>query len=291
MKKWWLTLSLAMAAALPFSASMPASAAIENHESQVVPLAKAHAHNDYEHTRPLYDALDHGFTSVEADVWLKDGDLQVAHNETDVSPERTLKTLYLDPLKKKVKQNNGSVYKGGKDFLLWIDVKSEGKTTYKEIDKQLAEYKDMLTKFTNKKVKQGAITVIISGNRDREGMQNQTIRYAGYDGRMSDLGSNTPNSFIPVISDNWTNHFTWQGVGEMPKAEHEKLVNIVKIAHTNGQMVRFWATPDMPLPNREAVWKELLNAGVDLLNTDDLPGLQEYLLKNDPHPTKKHIKW
>ncbi|MEU9588105.1 hypothetical protein AB0D70_32420, partial [Streptomyces werraensis] len=38
------------------------------------PLPRAHAHNDYEHDRPLLDALDHGFTSVEADIYLVDGE-------------------------------------------------------------------------------------------------------------------------------------------------------------------------------------------------------------------------
>jgi hypothetical protein len=45
----------------------------------IVPLANAHAHNDYEHKRPLFDALDNGFTSVEADVFLVDGKLLVGH--------------------------------------------------------------------------------------------------------------------------------------------------------------------------------------------------------------------
>src|SRR5688500_17684262 len=48
---------------------------------QVVPLERAHAHNDYEHERPLYDALDHGFKSVEADIWLIDGELVVSHDD------------------------------------------------------------------------------------------------------------------------------------------------------------------------------------------------------------------
>lgn len=45
-----------------------------------IPLEKAHAHNDYEHERPLFDALSHGFTSVEVDVHLVDGKLYVSHN-------------------------------------------------------------------------------------------------------------------------------------------------------------------------------------------------------------------
>ncbi|RUQ32867.1 hypothetical protein ELQ35_01060 [Peribacillus cavernae] len=276
---------------MPFSSTL-ASAEHAMKKSTVVPLAKAHAHNDYEHERPLYDALDHGFTSVEADVWLEDGELLVAHDQSNVESERTLKSLYLDPLKEKVRQNRGSVYKGAdQDFLLWIDIKSEDAATYKEIHEQLTQYQKILTKFSKSKVKQSAVTVIISGNRPRELMENQKIRYATYDGRMSDLGTNAPNQFMPVISDNWTKHFTWQGVGEMPEDEREKLNHIVKTAYDNGQIVRFWATPDMALPNREPVWDELLTAGVDLINTDDLPALQQYLLEHDPYSTKQHIKW
>lgn len=35
----------------------------------------AFSHNDYEHERPLFDALDLGFNCVEADLWLIDGEL------------------------------------------------------------------------------------------------------------------------------------------------------------------------------------------------------------------------
>ena len=61
----------------------------------VSPLPNAHAHNDYEHNRPLFDALDHGFTSVEADVFLVDGKLLVGHDREALKPERTLDSLYL----------------------------------------------------------------------------------------------------------------------------------------------------------------------------------------------------
>ena len=38
-------------------------------------LVNAHAHNDYEHDRPLHEALDNQFVSVEADVFMIDGNL------------------------------------------------------------------------------------------------------------------------------------------------------------------------------------------------------------------------
>jgi hypothetical protein len=79
--------------------------------ADVKALPQAHAHNDYEHQRPLLDALDHGFTGVEADIWLVNGKLLVAHEEAHIKPERTLEALYLDPLKKRVAENGGRVYR------------------------------------------------------------------------------------------------------------------------------------------------------------------------------------
>jgi len=49
-------------------------------EEPVQALRGAHAHNDYQHERPLLDALAHGFQSVEADVFLVEGKLLVALN-------------------------------------------------------------------------------------------------------------------------------------------------------------------------------------------------------------------
>src|SRR6267378_249318 len=81
--------------------------------AQPTPLTQVHAHNDYMHTRPLMDALDQGFCSVEADIFLVDGKLLVAHTRTMTKPERTLQALYLDPLRERVKKNRGRVYPNG----------------------------------------------------------------------------------------------------------------------------------------------------------------------------------
>src|SRR4051812_6991468 len=73
----------------------------------VMPLPNAHAHNDYAHNRPLFDALDHGFSSIEADVFLINGNLLVGHDREALRPERTLKSLYLAPLAERIRENNG----------------------------------------------------------------------------------------------------------------------------------------------------------------------------------------
>lgn len=68
----------------------------------------------------------------------------------------------------------------------------------------------------------------------------------------------------------------------MPSEERAKLRDIVDTANANGYEVRFWATPDAPGAARDAVWRELIAAGVDAINTDDLAGLQAFLLDEDP---------
>lgn len=259
--------------------ALPATAAPEHH--RVKPLAQAHAHNDYEHDRPLYDALDHGFTSVEADIFLVDGELLVAHDPEDLDPDRTLRSLYLDPLRHKV--THGGIYPGHRtDFQLLIDIKTEGESTYAALDKLLrsARYSFLWTKFRHGHVHRGPITAVVSGNRPRSTMEAQPTRVAFYDGRIAnpdDLGPGDDARLTPLVSDNWTTLFDWRGEGEMPAGERAELKEIVDTAHAAGQRVRFWETPDAAGPQREAVWRELVAAGVDHINTDDLAGLEAFL--------------
>jgi len=265
------------------------SAAAESADS--AGLERAHAHNDYEHDRPLHDALENGFKSVEADIWLVDGELLVAHDREDLPGAPTLESLYLAPLREIVKRNGGSVYEGDPDyFTLLIDIKSEAGPTYRALHAELRRYQRIFTRFNPSGVRDGAVTAIVSGNRPREFMREQIVRYAAYDGRMIDLGTATDESFVPLISDNWTRHFTWQGIGPMPEAEREKLRVIVETAHRNDQRVRFWATPEQP-SQREAVWQELLDAQVDYINTDHLEALRAFLVSEDPQPTEPYVSW
>lgn len=260
-----------------------AAPAAADSSQETTPLSRAHAHNDYEHQRPLFDAHEHGFTSAEVDIWLVDGELLVGHDREDLVPGRTIESLYLDPLMALVRQNRGAVFAGhDAPFQLLIDIKNTGPRTYEALRKTLRPYQRMLTRYVHGRVADGAVVAVVSGERDARGvMEPQPVRYAFYDGRLSDLGSDSPASFIPLISDNWTNHFTWEGVGPMPASERQKLHDIVETAHANGQRVRFWATPDADTPAREAVWRELIAADVDHINTDDLAGLAEFLREND----------
>lgn len=215
----------------------------------------AHSHNDYEQPRPLLDALALDFDSVEADIWLVDGRLLVAHEAAQLQPGRTLESLYLDPLREWVRQP-------GRRLILLIDVKTEAAATYAALDAVLEKYPELA----------GRVRCIVSGNRAREIMAAQPHRRAALDGRLDDLATDAPADLIPLVSDNWAKFFVWRGDGDFPAAERARLRQFVAQAHAQHRHLRFWNTP-----NRPGVWRELRAAGVDVIGTDDLAALRRFL--------------
>ena len=237
----------------------------------------AHAHNDYMHERPLFDALDNGFRSIEADVFAIGDSLYVAHNRRDIKPGRTLRALYLEPLMQCISEDRLALYDSANPLILLVDIKDDGLTTYKLLDHILSESQEMLCQVSPEGYVPGKVMIVVSGNRPIEYMMQQTQRLAFVDGRMENLTETYPPLLMPLISDRWTKYFTWRGKGDMPEEERVQLRLYVQLAHEKGQLIRLWATPDKPGLEREAIWNELVEAGVDLINTDDLAGLHEFL--------------
>jgi len=238
--------------------------------SQIVP---GHAHNDYEHDRPLLEALENNFTSVEVDVHLVEGELYVAHDRpTVLDPSKTLEALYLDPLLEWVNQHNGSVYKySNAPFYLMIDFKTNGVATFARLQHLLEKYKILLTKTENGQRKVGPVTVFISGNRPTEILLEADTLLAALDGRPKDLASQVPTYRMPVISENFRTALNWNGIGKLPGRARKRLRQIVRSAHRQDKKVRFWAAPDTP-----EMWKVLLKHKVDLINTDRISAFAEF---------------
>lgn len=249
---------------------------------QNIKVLPAHSHNDYEHERPLFDALECNFKSIEADVYLVGDSLFVAHNSEDIKPGRTLRKLYLEPLKIQIEKNKGSVYGNGEEVILFIDIKDDGLLTYQLLHKILEDYKQDLSVFENGVKKTGSILVVVSGNRPFEFMQSQKIRLAGYDGRLENLESDISPNLMPIVSDNWAKYFKWDGIGIMPESEKQKLADYANKAKSNGYILRFWNTPNKTAEQRIAVWTELANAGVGLIGADELHELKAFLTTH-PH--------
>ena len=232
------------------------------------PFSHAHAHNDYEHDHPLFDALHYGFTSVEADVFLVDGKLLVSHT-WPIFKTRTLEQLYLSPLDSIIKANQGNVYAGyDGTFYLMIDIKSDGQATYTVLKELLAHHPALLHS-RNSTV---PVIIFLSGNRPKDAVLKDPAAAVALDGRPDDVGKGYMVVVMPVISDNYTKWSTWNGKGRPAPEDLQRIRDLAKRVHAEGKKLRLWAIPDNPV-----TWNELLGAGVDLINTDKLEGLNLFL--------------
>lgn len=263
----WCALALALTSA---GVSLQANA----QPSVDLSLDRAHAHNDYNHARPLLDALDRGFGSIEADIWLVNGALLVAHDRDSVRMDRTLEALYLAPLRARIAAGEGRVYPQRAPLTLLIDVKSHADSTWTVLEPLLRQYDDVITSWHGDSMTTRPVIAVISGKRPLGTLATQRVRWAGLDGRLADLDvpRRTTAASMPLVSDDWKNITKWRGNGPVPSAVRRRVVQAVTRAHAQGRRLRFWNTPDLP-----AVWKLLLDSGVDLIGADDLDALRLFL--------------
>ncbi len=231
-------------------------------------LTNAHAHNDYEHPRPLLDALDQGYLSVEADIFLVDGELRVGHSHEELRPGRTLESLYLDPLAARVKRNHGTVYGQPGVMTLLVECKDDGATMQPAILAHLAKYRRMLSDRRGATVRDRAVRIVLTGRRTESCAAGDGVFFK--DGTLKNMADAPART--PWISDSYPS-VLGSDASPLPPDGHSRLLALVAQAHANGKRLRLWEAPDGP-----ATWGELRDAGVDLINTDRLADLRAFLL-------------
>jgi len=235
-------------------------------------LEMAHAHNDYLHKRPLIDALEKGFTSVEADVFSVGDKLLVAHSALELLPPRTLEALYLNPLEKLAAARPGKLRPDGKPLWLLVDIKNDPEKTWELLRIRLEARPGLFCRWEKGKRINGPVWVVVSGSVPRKAILEAEPRLASVDGRLADLGKKTDPEAIPWISDAWSGQFRWRGNGLIPKADQEKMREMVRQAQAEGKQLRFWGAPD-----NAPGWQAQRDAGVHRLGTDKLADLAEFL--------------
>ena len=220
------------------------------------PLSKAHAHNDYEHERPFFEAFQLGFGSIEADVYAVNGQLLVGHERNQLSLNRNLKDLYIDPIIRVLKAN-----KEGNFHQLLIDSKTSADSTLPLIIAALKPHAEI--------IQQKGFRIVISGNRPKPFQYIESPAWITFDGRSDER---FPTNKVVLESESMLKFGFWAGQGPIPTALKEKLKNYVDQVHANGRKVRLWATPDSLLG-----YQALLDIGVDYIGTDKLSLLADYL--------------
>jgi len=243
--------------------------------AQSITLANGFAHNDYRHKRPLFDAENNGYTHIEADVFLHDNRLVIAHINPYFKRNRTLENLYLLPLFEQVQANNGSVYEGHREpVTLMIDIKTNAKKTYEALQNVLEKYRPMLSSYDDGVVTTRAVTIVLSGHKPYDDVKAAKNRLVFIDEDLRKVARDTVANVARMASCKYSKLLKWRGIGNISVGERQRLMNYVHMAHKNGDKVRLWASPE-----NKIVWNEILSCGVDLINTDKLTTLKDFLVE------------
>lgn len=229
-------------------------------------VQNAHSHNDYHQPVPFWTAYHAGFGSIEADVFLKDGKLLVGHDPHELTNERTLQNLYLDPLSQMIRKNNGHVYADPeKSLILFIEMKSDYRTELPVLANLLqTKYQDL--------IKNQGLKFIITGNVPQPDAFKNYPDFLYFDGEFTKNYTPEQLKRVGMFSSNLGLYTKWHGKGIMRDEESAKVRAAIAKAHELGKPVRFWGAPDFT-----NAWTNLIDAGADYINTDHIPELAGYL--------------
>ena len=215
---------------------------------------KIHSHNDYVQARPFWEAYEAGANSIEADVYLVDGKLYVAHEKNEINPERTLEKLYLEPLNKIVKS------KKRQELQILIDLKTSAEPTLKAVQEAITKYPKLAKAHSKNKF----IKFVISGNRPSISEYSKYPSYIFFDHQsLKDLDKGD-KSKIALVSFSFGSYSKWKGIDQISDSEISKLKASIDKVHELGYLIRFWGTPDTSI-----AWQTFYELGVDFINTDN----------------------
>lgn len=233
-------------------------------QAQEYTSSNIHSHNNYAGALPFYGAYSNEAGVIEADVFLVNNELFVAHTSKEIKAHNTLKSLYLEPLSVKLKTLAGKAYQSNKPLIVMIDVKSEADATLKLITEQLKTFPEIIS---NKNIK-----VVISGNRPSIEKWILYPEFIYFDGRLNETYSAAELARVEMISEDLHKITIWNGKGVLTQADLEKIQSSIKKVHDQNKKIRFWATQD-----NVNTWMTLMNLKVDFIGTDAVSELTQFI--------------
>ncbi|KAF2140387.1 uncharacterized protein K452DRAFT_55110 [Aplosporella prunicola CBS 121167] len=259
-----------------------------------------HSHNDYWRDVPFYSALSYGAVSVEADVWLVDGELYVGHHRSALTTARTLDALYIQPILDTLqRQNPTTQFTTGDEgvhgvfdtvpeltLYFFIDLKTDADATFAAVLTALEPLRArgyLTTAHANGTLAPGPVTVLGTGNTQLEQVlalsanESAPARDLFFDAPLQALKDDervAGPEVAPIASVDFGSLFNVTRTDDVARvlSENQKklLREQVETARERGIATRYWGLPDFPVGVRNAVWRVLVEEGVDLLNVDAL---------------------
>lgn len=211
-----------------------------------------HSHNDYHQPFPFWDAFNHGFGSIEVDIFLQNNQLLVGHEVTELSSQKTIEALYLQPLNQLVQQKKLD------SLLLLVDLKTDATPTLEALVKLLKKYPLL--------IQEKKLRITITGNQPPITSFHQYPSWIWFDGRIDKPYSQEASKRISLYSANLKKYTSWNGKGVLTKSDQaliqQTLLTLKKYDH---KPTRFWNAPDFP-----NAWYQLMKLGVSYINTDQI---------------------
>jgi alkaline phosphatase len=220
-----------------------------------------HAHNDYEKHEPLINALHNKAFTIEADVYPGDS-LFVAHDKKDITADKTLVSMYLQPIIQMFAAHHGYI---SSDTAyapnLMIDIKEHSELVIPQLIKLLAPYRNVFDGTVNNH----AVQIVLSGDRGNINNWNNYPSYILFDGRPYENYDSNALVRVAFISDSYMNYIN------LKDSIDYKLQELAIATHKRGKLLRLWAIPD-----NEIYWNKLRTMGVDIINTDKIEECRKY---------------
>lgn len=245
-----------------------------------------------------------GCTGIEADVWLTDDgkDLLVGHDRAALTPQKTLRNMYLDSLLDMLDLRNPDNVSEGNDvqhqalgifkgqtetpLVLMIDVKENAAAIWAIVLEQLEPFrqKGYLRRYENGTILPGPLVVVGSGDLHLDTLlasSKETPYYDYHDtfldaplGELSESSTlrwtetyNTSNSYYASVSFR-------QAIGSALTGFSEKQLRTLRrqihAAQSSGLYSRYWGAPEWPINYRDYLWDVLTREGVGMLSVDDV---------------------
>ena len=234
-----------------------------------------HALRDNHARNPVVGPLRAGCASMEIGAWLDaEGRLQVGSDRRNRDAGNAVGPLVLRELALRAAANGGRVRPDqAKSFMLMIDILETEPATqaraYRALERALRAYPGLFTRVVDGGLRLGAVTVALIGSgTPRHAVAAEHDRRVFCDGSFGDVGAwGTPVELVPVVSEHWSWRFGWDGVDDVPLQERVLLRQLVAAAHDDGRQVRIFGIPERPAKVREAYWREISGAGVDVIST------------------------
>lgn len=217
----------------------------------------AYSHNDYTNPRPLFDALNMGFSGVEADVFLVAGTLRLGHERKHAARGPALETVYLKPLTALLQLCPGNSDR--RLFLLTIEQKEESRETFDSLAALLSRYPEI--------TRGDMVNVVLVGwHPPAAELVRAGFRSAKIQARIRDDAAPTSPG-TPLVGLASLDYGQTMGRWWRSPAGRRAWLRAIR------EQKRI--APDIPIrvydvPERADVYQELFDAGVDLIGAKDL---------------------